>query len=83
MISGADTPLGVYKIWTNPWIPSSESNRASYGPNPRLGLEPVSGEIVESGRSLIRMHGGRQEIKTENGEWIPIEEAVLKKQKVV
>ena len=38
----------------------------SYGPNPRLSFEPIKGsgdEADKSGRSLIRIHGGRQETK--------------------
>lgn len=36
-------------------------------PNPRLSFEPIKGkgdEADKSGRSLIRIHGGRQETKT-------------------
>ena len=52
----ADTPLGVYNIPSNSaWI--SGGNRASYGPNARLNMSGMSGEIIESGRSLIRIHG--------------------------
>ncbi|MBC8144967.1 MAG: hypothetical protein H7X80_05230, partial [bacterium] len=58
-----DTPLGVYDIpdgnakWRN------GGSRAAYGPNARLVFEGMSGEIVESRRSAIRIHGGRQEGK--------------------
>lgn len=46
---------------------SSGKKRTSYGPNPRLSFEPIKGkgdEADKSGRSLIRIHGGRQETKT-------------------
>src|SRR5690606_4112663 len=43
--------------------------REAYGPNYRLVLNALAGEIVETGRSDIRMHGGRQEDK-KNG-WEP------------
>ena len=56
----SDTPLGIYDIPdNNAWI--SGGNRKAYGPNPRLNMTPEKGEIVESGRDLIRIHGGRQE----------------------
>ena len=78
MNAGADTPLGTYDIPNNyPWI--SGGNRESYGPNPRLNMEGESGEIVDSGRSLIRMHGGRQEYKTKDGKYIGYDNPVLKK----
>ena len=61
MQRNSDTPLGVYNIPENhPWITGGD--RAAYGPNARLNMTPVSGEIVESGRDLIRIHGGRQEV---------------------
>ena len=57
---GSDTPLGIYDIPdNNAWI--SGGNRKTYSPNPRLNMKPEKGEIVESGRDLIRIHGGRQE----------------------
>lgn len=43
---------------------STASNKISYGPNPRLVFEPIKGkgdEADKSGRSAIRIHGGRQE----------------------
>ena len=68
MQTGADTPLGVYDIPdNNAWINGGE--RVSYGPNERLVMIPESGEIVESGRNDIRMHGGRQEKKNPDGTW--------------
>ncbi len=61
MQRNSDTPLGVYNIPENhPWITGGD--RAAYGPNARLNMTPVSGEIVESGQavdnpSLQRTHG--------------------------
>ena len=67
MIEGADTPLGIYAIpRQHPWI--SGKSRVSYGPYPRLNMRGVSGEIIESGRDEIRIHGGRQEFFI-NGKW--------------
>ncbi len=76
---GADTPLGVYDIPDqNMWI--SGGSRGSYGPNPRLALTPESGEILESGRDLIRIHGGRQEVyDSKTGLWKPVKNPELKK----
>ena len=49
------------------------------GPNPRLILNPESGEIEESGRDLIRIHGGRQEIyNKQSGLWEPVKNADLR-----
>ena len=74
---GADTPLGVYTIPKNkPWIHGG--SRASYGPNPRLNMEGESGEIVDTGRSHIRIHGGRQEVLDGN-DWKPVKTPELKK----
>jgi len=81
MKKNSNTPLGVYDIpdkrggaWTK------GGSRLAYGPNARLLMTPESGEIVESGRDLIRMHGGRQEKMNETtGEWEPIQDARLKK----
>jgi len=68
-----DTPSGKDK-----WI--SGGSRPSYGPNARLKLDEESGEIIESGRSLIRIHGGRQEeYDDKTGEWKRIDNATLKK----
>lgn len=42
----------------------SGMTRTAYGPHPRLAFEPIKGlgnEADKSGRSLIRIHGGRQE----------------------
>jgi RHS repeat-associated protein len=77
----ADTPLGVYDIPNkNMWL--SGGSRASYGPNSRLILTPKSGEILESGRTLIRIHGGRQEYYDKNtGEWRKVKNPKLKKTK--
>ncbi len=68
LLPNADTPLGVYNI--DGWISGTQvgeinnDNRLRYGPNDRLSLSAVEGEIAESGRSLIRVHGGRQESRT-------------------
>ncbi|MCX6141408.1 MAG: hypothetical protein NTX15_11390 [Candidatus Kapabacteria bacterium] len=72
----SDTPQGEYSI--DGWITPTKSERDAYGPNPRLALTGVSGEIEESGRSLIRVHGGRQEQKTEEGDFIPLKDPTLK-----
>jgi RHS repeat-associated protein len=65
---GADTPLGVYDIPdNNAWMKGGD--RGAYGPNERLVMNPESGEIVESGRSDIRIHGGRQEKHNPDGSW--------------
>ena len=59
-VQNSDTPTGVYKIPDyNMW--ESISNKVSYGPNDVLRLIPESGEILETGRSGILQHGGRQE----------------------
>jgi len=77
----ADTPLGIYDIPDkNPWI--TGGNRKSYGPNARLNMTPESGEIEESGRGDIRIHGGRQEVyDAKSGKWIPVENPELIKTK--
>ena len=75
---GADTPLGVYDIPNkNAWMRGGD--RLSYGPNDRLIMNPKSGEIIESGRDNIRIHGGRQEVKMQNGDWQRKEGAKLAK----
>ena len=65
----ADTPLGIYNISKKyPWIIGK--SRKSYGPNYRLNMEPLEGEIISTGRTLIRIHGGRQEYFNEDtGQW--------------
>lgn len=68
MIIDNDTPFGLYKINSTPFIMGSATgeDRLKFGPNPRLAFEPVKGsgdEADKSGRSLIRIHGGRQEQK--------------------
>lgn len=80
-VRGADTPLGVYDIPTgDTWRSSSNSNRASYGPNDRLVMNPESGEIVNTGRDGIRIHGGRQEVNNaEAGTWSPVSNPSLKR----
>ncbi len=81
MHANSNTPLGVYDIpdkHNDAWVKGG--SRLSYGPNYRLVMNPKSGEIVESGRDLIRMHGGRQEkMNEQTGEWEPIKDAILKK----
>ena len=67
-ITDSDAPYGTYQIASDPFIMGSSSGdkRTSYGPNPRLSFEPIKGlgdEADKSGRSLIRIHGGRQETK--------------------
>jgi RHS repeat-associated protein len=72
-----DTPLGTYDIPNkNPWIYGGD--RGAYGPNQRLSLNAKSGEILLSGRSLIRVHGGRQEKQGKNGTWNAINPPELK-----
>lgn len=61
MQRNGDTPLGVYDIPDGREKWRSGGSRSAYGPNPRLVLEGQAGEIAESGRSAIRVHGGRQE----------------------
>ena len=79
--TNSDTPLGVYDIPdSNMWL--SGGSRLSYGPNPRLILTPLSGEIKDSGRDLIRVHGGRQEYyNKKEKKWVPVKSPVLKKTK--
>ena len=77
----SDTPLGIYKILDkNIFNMGSKSgdNRIFYGPNPRLCFEPIKGrkdEINKSGRSAIRIHGGRQE----NKQFKPVKNPTLKR----
>jgi hypothetical protein len=79
-----DTPLGTYDIpdKKDTWL--TGKSRKAYGPNARLSLTGVSGEIKESGRDLIRIHGGRQETPIYNDKkeiigWKPIPDAELQK----
>ena len=76
METNNDTPTGEYDI--KGWKTPTDKERMSYGPNPRLVLDGLSGEIIESGRTDIRVHGGRQEKKDANGNWVPIKDAELK-----
>ena len=79
MLEGADTPLGTYDIPDNNMYMSGGS-RISYGPNPRLILTGEEGEIVESGRKDIRIHGGRQEeYNSKTKQWEPLSNPLLKK----
>jgi RHS repeat-associated protein len=84
-IKDNDTPLGVYDIpdhgmWITGPSPKVKDWRLAYGPNYRLLLNAESGEIVESKRDLIRMHGGRQEEKNdETGEYTSLENPTLEK----
>jgi RHS repeat-associated protein len=79
MRTGANTPLGTYDIPDGQaWIIGG--NRASYGPNARLNMNGESGEIAESGRSAIRIHGGRQEVyNPDTGTWSAISNPQLEK----
>lgn len=77
--SNSDTPLGIYDIPDNePWIIGG--SRLAYGPNHRLNMVGQEGEIIDTGRSLIRIHGGRQEkYNPQTGQWEKIENPELKK----
>jgi hypothetical protein len=83
MKANGDTPLGVYDIpnkgmWKTGGAPGVKDSRMAYGPNARLVLDGESGEIVDSKRTNIRMHGGRQEEKNEEtGEYTPLENPSL------
>ena len=78
MKTGSDTPLGTYDIPNDtPWI--SGGSRASYGPYPRLNMVGEAGEIIDSGRSDIRIHGGRQEYRTESGAYKALDTPALLK----
>ena len=70
MITNGDTPHGLYKItgWIVPGKNQPASRRRSYGPNPRLKIKGIKGEAKESGRTLLRVHGGD---KSENGKLRP------------
>lgn len=65
MTTNSDVPFGDYQInQSTPFYHSTKDNKISYGPNPRLVFEPIPGnddEAAKSGRSAIRIHGGRQE----------------------
>ena len=79
MLEGADTPLGTYDI-PDKGMYMSGGSRLSYGPNPRLILNGEAGEIIESGRTNIRIHGGRQEIyNSKTKQWEPVSNPSLKK----
>lgn len=77
--TNADTPIGVYDIPdNNSW--KSIGDRGAFGANPRLLMTPESGEINQTGRDEIRIHGGRQEtFNSETGNWEPYENPELKK----
>lgn len=77
--TNANTPLGIYEIPDkNMWL--SGGSRKSYGPNHRLAFEGESGEIKKSGRSAIRIHGGRQEeYSNVSKSWTKIKAPKLKK----
>jgi hypothetical protein len=74
--TGADTPTGTYNIPNYAWINGANATtkkRESYGKNYRLVMIPESGEIIDTGRDLIRIHGGRQEIyDKENDVWLEV-----------
>ena len=65
MLTNSDVPYGEYQINNStPFYSSNDENKISYGPNPRLVFEPIkenNDEASKSGRSAIRIHGGRQE----------------------
>ena len=45
-----------------------------------MNMEGYEGEIIETGRSAIRIHGGRQEFYDEKKQcWVPIDNPSLKK----
>jgi hypothetical protein len=73
---GADTPTGTYNIPRYAWINGANATpkkRKSYGKNFRLVMNPESGEIKDTKRKLIRIHGGRQEIyDEENDVWLEV-----------
>ena len=77
----ADTPLGVYDIPNkNMWKSSKSDERQSYGPNDRLLMNEESGDIITSGRTEIRIHGGQQEIFNKTtGKWEPKDNPELEK----
>ena len=79
MKQNSDTPYGTYDIPdNNAWV--SGGSRTSYGLYPRLVMTPESGEIIESQRDLIRIHGGRQEVyDSTTGKWTPVDNPELKK----
>jgi len=61
--TNGDTPHGTYSIggWIVPGDDQSEKDQLSFGPNPRLMIDPQEGEAKkaeELGRSLFRVHGG-------------------------
>ncbi|MGD0338056.1 MAG: RHS repeat-associated core domain-containing protein [Bacteroidota bacterium] len=63
MAQKGDTPFGTYSIegWIIPNDKQSAKDKKSYGPNPRLILDPKEGEAVEAenkGRWGFRVHGG-------------------------
>jgi RHS repeat-associated protein len=78
-VKNSDTPTGTYDIPDKDmWM--SGGDRQAYGPNHRLVLNGESGEIKESGRGDIRIHGGRQETyNSELGKWEPSTNPELKK----
>ncbi len=78
-LTNADTPTGTYDM-TN-WESKSGTvkSRKSYGPNQVIRLNGITGEIQESGRAGILVHGGRQEsYDSKQKEWSSIENPVLK-----
>jgi RHS repeat-associated protein len=54
MRTAADSPLGIGRI--TGW--QAGGSRRAYGPGQRLAFESVSGEMEESGRTDLRVHGG-------------------------
>ncbi len=85
MVTDSDTPLGVYDIpdenmWRQGY--SIGDLRKSYGQYDRLVMNGQSGEIIDSGRDLIRIHGGRQETyNVATGEWERADPILLERTK--
>ena len=51
-----DSPTGTYKF--EKW--RSDGDKDTYGPNPRLDMVGIAGEILLSKRTEVQIHGGRQ-----------------------
>lgn len=62
-----NTPTGEYKGWRNGIRP----NKRSYGTGEVISTIPVSGQIVDSGRSGIAIHGGSPSSNT-SASWYPL-----------
>ncbi len=76
-----DTPTGTYKInEQQPWLYSNDiEGQKAYGRGPRLVFEGISGEIVATRRSAIRIHGGSQEkYDSKTKSWVKVKPAELR-----